>query len=600
MNDGAPANPKKLSDFKPLKRIVLPDLGELDTSGLTVFVGPNSSGKTQLLRDIRGRTTGQVRELVVAEEIEVESPEFDSFVKCLKAEGHIFSVYDDNEREQYVPRTVFAGTGQASQNVQSTDASQWHEVSKTWTGKRRNDQYFGWAATYLVTALFLENRLSAVNSIGVIEFEKAAPQHDLQALHVDDDARITLADEAIRAFSKAIWSDISQGKLCLRVGQDGVLPNAEDRLSAKKMSQYRTIMDEGDGMKSYIATCISLLLGRRPVCLLDEPELCLHPPQAYSLGQFIGNRGTSEQTATFVATHSSHVLRGVIQTADKLKIVRLTNSPSGFHAKQVDSGVLDEAMKKPTVRAETVLDGIFSQAVAIVEADGDRVVYQAAWDKVGAELNLDIHFATVGGVGGIADTSDLYKVLGIPVSVIADLDLVSDKDKFRKIVTSLIDDNDAIRGFTDRVQVVIHSIRDLPPNISEDDTKDKLTELAEADHDWSNGTDTTLRSELNLLSTTLYRMRALKEGGLSDLPEEVSQPLGELVADLREIGLFLVPVGELECWLQDCGIKASKRKKWAWANEAATYLRDNEAREDDVWGFVAGVGEHLSDQVAQN
>ena len=597
VNDESPTPAKKLSDFKPLKRLVLPNLGELDASGLTIFVGPNSSGKTQLLRDIRYRTTGEVRELVVATELDVESPDFDEFIACLKAEGHIFSTYDDNEREQFVSRTVFAGTGQASKNVQSTDASQWHQNSKSWTGKRRKDQYFGWAATYLVTALFLDNRLTAVNSVGVIEFEKAPPQHDLHALHVDDDARKTLADEAIRAFSKAVWTDISQGQLCLRIGQDGVLPSAEDRLSARKMSNYRTIMEEGDGMKSYVATCISVLLGRRPVCLIDEPELCLHPPQAYNLGQFIGKRGTSKQTATFVATHSSHVLRGVIQTADKLKIVRLTNSPNGFRAKQVDSGVLAQAMKKPTVRAETVLDGIFSQAVAIVEADGDRIVYQAAWDAVGAEMNFDIHFATVGGLGGIADTCDLYQVLGIPVSVIADLDVVSDKAKFKKIVSSLIDDDEIIKGFTERVQALIDLIRHMPPSISEDDTRAKLDELRTSELDWGKATDTTLRFELNSLSGKLYRMRALKEGGLDDLPESVAIPLGQLVSDLRQIGLFLVPVGELEWWLKNCGILASKKKKWAWANEAATYIRDNDALEDDVWSFVASVGAYLTDQV---
>ena len=61
-----------------------------------------------------------------------------------------------------------------------------------------------------------------------------------------------------------------------------------DRHSVEKMSKYRTIEDEGDGMKSYVATSITILLGRRPVCVIDEPEMCLHPPQAYNLGQFVG------------------------------------------------------------------------------------------------------------------------------------------------------------------------------------------------------------------------------------------------------------------------------------------------------------------------
>ena len=117
MNDEPPPQPKKLSDFKPLRRLVLPDLGELDCSGLTIFVGPNSSGKTQILRDIRGRTTGEIRELVVATKLDVETPEFSEFIACLKAEGHIESYYDENENEQFRPRTIFAGTGQAAQNV---------------------------------------------------------------------------------------------------------------------------------------------------------------------------------------------------------------------------------------------------------------------------------------------------------------------------------------------------------------------------------------------------------------------------------------------------------------------------------------------------
>ena len=58
----------------------------------------------------------------------------------------------------------------------------------------------------------------------------------------------------------------------------------------------------------------------------------------------------------------------------------------------VKSGVWrieSEAMQKPTVRAETVLDGIFSQAVAVIEADSDGIVYQAAWEIVGQDRNFD-------------------------------------------------------------------------------------------------------------------------------------------------------------------------------------------------------------------
>ena len=134
-----------------------------------------------------------------------------------------------------------------------------------------------------------------------------------------------------------MWPDPSRGNmLSLRVSDQGVLPTAEDRLSPKKMAQFRTIESEGDGLKSYVAICVALLLGRRPVCLIDEPEMCLHPPQAHNLGRFIGNHASTSSNVTLAATHSSQILRGIIQTAPTVQIVRLTRSKGDFSAHLVD------------------------------------------------------------------------------------------------------------------------------------------------------------------------------------------------------------------------------------------------------------------------
>jgi hypothetical protein len=62
------------------------------------------------------------------------------------------------------------------------------------------------------------------------------------------------------------------------------------------MEQHDPIT-EGDGYKSYVGACIPLLVGRRPVCLIDEPEMFLHPPHAYRLGRFIGRYGYQQRAA---------------------------------------------------------------------------------------------------------------------------------------------------------------------------------------------------------------------------------------------------------------------------------------------------------------
>lgn len=585
----------KLSDFRPLSRLVLPELGTLNCAGLIVIVGPNSSGKTQLLRDIRDRITGEPRKLVVASEIEVQTPDEESFLKCLKAEGYISSTWSDNDEEQYVPRTTYVGSGQGAQNVGTNQLRQWRNQSAQAAQRNRRNEYLSWFSKFLVTVLFLENRLTALKPVGTIDFETQPPANDLHALHLNDGARQALAAEVQRAFSKAVWSCAAKGnQLCVRISDDGGIPSADDRLSVQQMAKYRTIETEGDGMKSYTYTVISLLLGRRPVTIIDEPELCLHPPQAFSLGQFIGRTATTDNTSTFVATHSSQILRGVIQTAQSLQIVRLSRRAGAFSARHVSSTVLKEAMKKPTVRAENVLDGIFSQAVVIVEADGDRIVYQAAWDAVGGERNFDIHFATAGGTGAIADTAQLYRVLGIPVAVITDLDVLADPHKVRQVLGALCSDSEVIERLSARAKAVAAAIAALPPTLSEPQTKQRLQQLADRALSWQDGDDKGLATALAELRSELNGMRALKRGGIAALPAPLSQTGGELVRDLAPWGLFIVPVGELEEWLAGCGISASKRTKWAWANEAADYLRSNVVSPGDIWRFINDVGDFLT------
>ena len=145
-------------------------------------------------------------------------------------------------------------------------------------------------------------------------------------------------------------------------------------------NRYRTIETEGDGYRSYVGICMALLLAVRPVALIDEPELCLHPPQAYHIGRFIGLHAKPKNHVTFVATHSSHVLKGIVDNADdnKLTILRLTRKEGEFRGHTIAEAELLACIRKPITRAEAVLDGLFSQAVILVESDGDREVYQAA------------------------------------------------------------------------------------------------------------------------------------------------------------------------------------------------------------------------------
>jgi AAA domain, putative AbiEii toxin, Type IV TA system len=431
----------RLIDFKPLAKVTLPGVGGIPCSGLTLVVGPNSSGKTHLLTDLYLRLCGEPRKLVVASDVRVDKPEYTPLMNCLESEGYIRKYTNpDNNQTQIIGNTTYVGTGTALQPINPSQAEEWyhaytHPAEGVDFGPR--NQFLSYFGRLLVTKLFLDRRLIGFRTVGVIDFESQPPTDDLHAFHVNDSAREQLSAETIDAFGKAVWSDSMRGTmLCLRVCE-GELPNPNDRLSFKKMSDYRTIESEGDGLKSYVAICIALLLGQRPICLIDEPEMCLHPPQAYILGRFIGRHGSSKEIATFVATHSSQILRGVVQSTKDVEIIRLTRSSDQFVAHHVPADELVKALEKPTLRAESVLDGIFSESVVVVEADSDRLVYNATWETLSNELRLDVHFAAVGGIGGIADTCKLYRTLHIPVVVIADLDMVTTSGALRRVLDAM-------------------------------------------------------------------------------------------------------------------------------------------------------------------
>jgi len=243
----------------------------------------------------------------VARRIELNKPEFQPLLDCLVDESYIRISPDADGRLQLVVKTPYLGTGEVQPPVAIDQVGGWYDAYPTWEGSSsdRPNEFLQRIGHLLVTKLSLERRLTGLGTVPVINFETAPPQTELHSLRLNDTACCELAAETVRAFGKAVWPDHAAGeRLSLRVA-DGDLPPADDRLSFNKMSNYRRIEDEGDGLKSYVWICIALLLGLRPVCLIDEPEMCLHPPQAYSLGRFVERHAASKETARFVATASS-------------------------------------------------------------------------------------------------------------------------------------------------------------------------------------------------------------------------------------------------------------------------------------------------------
>ena len=423
------------------------------------------------------------------------------------------------------------------------------------------------------------------------------PAKTLQSLYGNKNAKVDFSKEIEGVFNRGVWVDATRHQqLVVRISDFGQIPPAEDRLEPEIMEGYRTIQTAGDGLRSYSAICATLLIDQRPLCLIDEPEMCLHPPQAYAMGRLIGGR--SDQIAcTVVATHSSHVLKGILETNPDAHVIRLTRVDSSFQARTLSTELLKKATSKPRTRSEAILEGLFSDAVVLCEAEGDRLVYESAYRTL-ENRRLDIRFTPSEGTGGFADPLQLYTALQIPTAVIADIDFIAKDGELRKVLIGLGVADSQLNKLCTRARDLVRNIRSSTSTIDPIKIQDTLKELAESPIDPTKNEDNKLRGELQRLINNMYKLHELQLRGIEGIPSSLKADANDLLSEFGEVGLFPVPVGELESWLPMLMKGSSREDKSQWAMLAAEKIEDaGDRKEEDVWKFVRSTADFLGSQL---
>ena len=588
----------------PIATVSLQGIAPLPLRGLIVLVGPNSSGKTTLLREVHAAASGVERNLLVSQLISYRPlPPFKEFLVHFISTGDIEPVSAPDRVERYRKKRHQYGTqtgvgGDWTRRDMENLCGQ-HEsfVLEPVKGATKATGYLQQLGLLECSALFIDNRLLITQSAGSFDTAQALPGTALHALRLDDLAEERLTNELLKVFRRGAWLDKSGGSILgIKISDDDSVPDHRDRASPSKMKNFRRIDSEGEGIRSYVAICVTLLLAQRPLCLIDEPEMCLHPPQARAIGRFIGTYGAQPDGCTLVATHSSHVLRGILEINDRVSIIRLSRQQGGFRATHVSPEILTKATRKPLSRSEVILDGLFADGAVLCESDGDRIVYESALQTFPPPLP-DLRFIPVGGTGGFQETAHLFHSLGVPTAIASDLDLIV-KYELPSVVA-------ALRGeeVSDIAQKVIKFRGDLLQELSTLDTEtvikrlEVLTQQLKSNlteqNSWTPETHSELRSGLNLLYRELSPIQGLKLKGVAGVPEIFQDDLKTLISDLNEQGLFLVPCGELESWIPHLMQGVSRENKALWATEAARKIEDHGRGEDDIWSYIEKITQHI-------
>lgn len=534
----------------------------VDVTPITVFVGPNNSGKSRVLIEIENycrRTMGQPTDVVLnnLEFIPYNKEEIESEITKIEQTPQI--------GETINPGHVVIGKLNAENNqMYRSQINKSGLVAEAQNPSQRQGYYSQFLSIYTVR-MDGTNRLNLLREQEAGDLQTTAINH-LTHLFVNNDLRNEVRRIVYDAFSKYFVIDPTKvGKLRVRLSDRPPTSEREEKGWEQESIEFHRkaveISNASDGVKAFTGIITTILAGDPKVALIDEPEAFLHPALSNKLGKEVSSALKHSRKRLFVATHSASFLMGCIQSGSPLNIIRLTYNYNVPTARILPQEKILPLMRNPLLRSTGVLNGLFYESVIVTEADADRAFYQeinerllAANDTRGIPSCLFINAQNKQTVWDIVKP---LRELGIPALGIVDIDVLKEGGQVwnKPLIGAFI------------------------PQISHQSFQLQR------------------QSILTALEATGKDMK--RDGGINLLQGQEREACDNLFNQLREYGVLVVPEGELESWLKHLGSSVSKSKwlvetfeKMGDSPDQSTYLRPTTG---DVWDFIGLAKTWLSD-----
>lgn len=529
---------------------------EIDVTPITVFVGPNNSGKSKILIEIENycrRTYGQPNDLII--------------------DKILFTPYSKDEIEKEIslielPPTqndnISGGTiiiGKVS--AQSNSAVRF-QISKNGLIEEAQNPNLHRGHYQSFLGIFTL-RLDGTNRLNLLHEQHAGdllttPANHLAHLFINDSLRKEVRRIIFDAFEKYYVIDPTNiGKLRVRLANRAPFTDREEKgWETESINFHKAaleISNASDGVRAFSGIITTLLAGDPKITLIDEPEAFLHPSLASKLGKEIGKSLRGSKKRLFVSTHSSNFLMGCIQSASPLNIIRLTYKNDIATARLLPKDKIIHLMRNPLLRSTGVLNGLFFESVIVCEADSDRAFYQEINERLlstGDSRGLNnCLFINAQNKQTVWDIVKPLRDLGIPTVGIVDIDVLKEGGQvFAKPLDGAFVPELNHKSFQNQRAAIL--------KVFEDSKKDMK-----------------------------------RDGGIYALSESNKEACENFFEQLKEYGIFIIKGGELESWLKDLGAKSHGP---AWLinifnlmgenPDSTTYLKPQEG---DVWDFLGEI-----------
>ena len=510
---------------------------EIEPNDVIVLVGPNNAGKSLALRELEDFVGGkpESRVLTSTKVRTVGTPE--SFEEFVRKNARVVSQNQGNSINIQGYGVSF-GVGGSS-------------FASMWPGNIAQFRPF------FCQRIPTENRITGSNPPNAIDPLTENPSHPIHLLY-DDRAEERLSEYFSRAFGQDLILYRAGGRRSpLLVGERPILIGREDRVSAtyieRLIASTISLDAQGDGMRSFASVILYLLAPITPnILLLDEPEAFLHPPQARLLGEIIAAE-RSNQAQLFVATHSPDVLHGLIGVApDHLRVLRMQRNGDVNRIKELDKEIVKEISLDPLMRYSSVLSGVFHERVIICEGDADCMFYSSILNihEVHGGRYPDVLFTHAAGKHRIATLAKALNSLDVPVDAVVDIDVLNDMKVLQNIVESL---GGCWAPIEPCARAVKTAVEEQKRPLSVAAVKKEVQAILDRTLDTDESLDK-LKNEIASQIRGASPWEIIKSAGQQAFPPgEATRHFRELQSLCKNIGLWIVPVGEMEGFCKSIG-----------------------------------------------
>jgi hypothetical protein len=531
------------------------DTISLDADQILVIVGPNNAGKSRAIRELKiltyassaTRVVTKIGLRVVGTKLDVDE----------WRERNLQEVPSAMDAERYLGRSYGGIAGEVSQVL---DLDKWPGV----TTRKMSDQ--------LCLLSSAEERL---------QLSKPAKSHDLFTQRAEHPVHLLQRDPALlarvsecvrRAFRVDLIPNWGAGQFVpVHCGEK---PEIENQISLEYLEELRTVPrleDQGDGLKSFVGCMFQIMMGPWQVVLLDEPEVFLHPPQAFMLGSMIAEQCPLGRQIV-LATHSADLVRGLLESAGKrLKIVRIRQVDGTNPVHELSGDLMSGVAKDPLLKFSNLLDGVFHERLVLCESDADCRFYSAVLR--GAGHDVDAMFAHCGGKDRMHGVVSSLRGVGAELVVIADFDVINSERTLRLLWEALGGRWEAVAGEWMVVKEAVERECTVPLR---DVVRKEIGRVLEGRgrDPISDGEAESVREIVRFSSP----WKSVKRSGVRGLRSGASMDAAlRLLKLLRTRGLYVVPCGELERFVPSVGGHGP-----TWVNqvlESRDLATDEELRE---------------------